>query len=99
MVLNDQNLQSQNAHPAKEIKINFTKANNAQSVASDSSGALRGLSKLLGAVDLLAFPDHVGQPVGAAVQVEDEAESGVGHLLHPVARHIAHRNACVGRER
>ncbi len=53
--------------------------------------------ELLRAGDLLALLDHVGEPVGPPVQVEDEAEGGVSHLLHPVPRDIAHRDTHLPR--
>ncbi len=53
--------------------------------------------ELLRAGDLLALLDHVGEPVGPPVQVEDEAEGGVSHLLHPVPRNIAHRDTHLPR--
>jgi hypothetical protein len=60
-------------------------------------GRLSMYLELLWAGDLLALFDHVGEPVGPPVQVEDEAEGGVRHLLHTVARHIAHRDTHLPR--
>ncbi|CAN8000021.1 unnamed protein product [Ixodes pacificus] len=66
----------------------------AQRVSPDAGTTLGRLAHLLGALELLALTHHVGQPVGAPVQVENQAECCVGHLLHAVTRHVAHGNAC-----
>ncbi len=66
-------------------------------ISASEIGCLSLYLELLWAGDLLAFLDHVGEPVGPPVQVEDEAEGGVCHLLYTIARHIAHRDTHLPR--
>ena len=70
----------------------FTKPHDAERIAPDPRASLGSVPDLLGASELLALLDHVGEPVGAAVEVEDEAQRGVGHLLHAVPSYIANSN-------
>ena len=73
--------------------IKPTQSDNAEGVSAYPCAAEGGLLELLGPGDLLSLLDHVGQPVGAAVEVEDEAGGRVGHLLHPVPGDVAHGDA------
>ena len=70
----------------------LTKSHNAEGVSPDPGRALSGVSQRLGPRHLLAVTNHHGEPVGATVQVENETDRSVCHLLHAIAGHVAHRN-------
>lgn len=70
---------------------------NAERVSADTRAALRRLTHLLRPCELFALAHHVSQPEGASVQVEYQTQGCVGHLLHAVARHIAHCDAQFAR--
>ena len=79
--------------PKASYQSGLTESDDSQCVSPDSGAAVGGLFELFGAGDLLALLDHVGEPEGPPVEVQDQAERRVGHLLHAVAGNVADRDA------
>lgn len=80
-----------------DCRADAAETDNAQSVSANARAPLRRLAHLLRPRELLALAHHVSQPEGASVQVEYQTQGRVGHLLHAVARHIAHCDAQFAR--
>ena len=74
---------------SKFVSPEPTESNYPQGVPSDPGAAECGVLQLLRSSDLFALLDHVGEPEGPPVQVQDQAEGGVGDLLHAVAGNVA----------
>ena len=60
--------------------------------APDSGAAVGSFLELFRACDFLSVLDLVGQPIGSAVKVEDEAEGRVGHLFNTISGHVTYGN-------
>ena len=76
----------------------LTETHNAEGVATDPSRALRGVPQRFGARHFLAISNHHREPIGATIQVEDQAYRGISDLLYAIARDIAHGNTCSGSQ-
>ncbi len=70
-----------------------TKADEAQSFATDAGGTGRHLADLLYALDPRALPESLVEPGVSPVKVEDVAQGGVCRLLHSCGGDVTHGDA------
>lgn len=85
----EDDVETERLSPQRDRRTDPAEADNTESVTTYPGAALGRLAHLLRPRKLFPLPDHVREPVGSPVQVEDEAERRVGHFLDAVSGNVA----------